>query len=138
MNLLKKLLTALRLFARLDFARLRRQWKYNKGQFILRRRGSVPFVHNTAGHRLVCFPDQPDSVTQYLEGGDDPWELALLRRWLQPGDGFVDAGANLGLYSHAMAGHFRGTIQVLALEASPDLVARLKLGTQLLGSVSMN
>jgi FkbM family methyltransferase len=137
MSLSKKLLTAVRLLVRLDFATLRRQWKYHKGQYILGRHGSEPFMHRAAGHRLICFPDHPDSVVQYLEGGDDQWELALLRRWLQPGDGFVDAGANLGLYAHAMAGHFAGQVQVLALEASPDLVARLKLGTHLLGEKNL-
>ncbi len=137
MSLYRKLRTVAQLLARRDFSTLLRQWKYNKGQFILRRHGSTPFVHHAAGHRLVCFPDHPDSVTQLLEGGDDQWELTLLRRWLQPGDAFVDAGANLGLYAHAVAGHFHGKVPVLALEASPDLVARLKLGAALLGEENL-
>ena len=60
-----------------------------------------------------------------------------MRRWLQPGDGFIDAGANLGLYSHAVAGHFSGQVRVLALEASPHLVARLELGARLLGEMNI-
>src|SRR4051812_25545512 len=104
MSLLAKTLTALRLLARRDFGALKRRWQYNRGLAVLRRQGSRPFVHRLAGRRLVCFPDHPDSVTQLLEGGDDLWELGLLEHWLRPGDAFVDAGANLGLYSHSIAG----------------------------------
>lgn len=137
MSLPQKALTALGLLARLDFTTLRRQWIFNQRQRILRRQGLTPFVHRAAGHPLVCFPDHPDSVVQFIEGGDDPWELRLLRRWLQPGDAFIDAGANLGLFAHMVAGHFRGDIQVLALEASPDLVARMAVAAGLLGEKNL-
>ncbi len=137
MSLPRKFLTALRLAIRLDFTTLRRQWHFNRREAILRRNGSVPFVHRTAGHPLVCFPDHPDSVTQFIEGGDDPWELDLLRRWLQPGDGFVDAGANLGLFAHMVAGHFQGKVRVLALEASPDLIRRMTEAARLLGETNL-
>ena len=137
MSLPQKALTALGLLARLDFNTFHRQWIFNQRQHVLRRQGLTPFVHRAAGHPLVCFPDHPDSVVQYIEGGDDPWELDLLRLWLQPGDAFVDAGANLGLFAHMVAGHFRGTVHVLALEASPDLVARMTVAAGLLGEKNL-
>ncbi len=137
MSLPRKMLTALRLLGRLDLAALRRRWQYNRGLGLLRQHGSRPFIHRLAGHRLVCFPDHPDSVTQLLEGGDDLWELGLLERWLRPGDGFVDAGANLGLYSHAIAGGFSGCVSVLALEASPHLAARIREGAGTLGESNL-
>jgi FkbM family methyltransferase len=137
MKVLRKLLTALRLLLRLDFGALRSRWQYNRGLAVLRRHGSRPFIHRLAGHRLVCFPDQPDSVTQLLEGGDDLWELGLLERWLQPDDAFVDAGANLGLYSHAIAGRFSGRVSVLAIEASPHLAARIREGAGILGESNL-
>lgn len=137
MSLPGKILTALRLLMRLDFGALHRRWQYNRGLAVLRRHGSRPFIHRLAGHRLVCFPDHPDSVTQLLEGGDDLWELGLLERWLQPGDGFVDAGANLGLYAHAIAGGFSGRVSVLALEASPHLAARIREGAGILGESNL-
>jgi FkbM family methyltransferase len=137
MSLPNKILTALQLLCRLDFATFRRQWTVNRRQHFLRRQGSAPFVHHVVGPLLVCFPDHPDSVTQYTDAVDDLWELALLQAWLQPGDAFVDAGANLGLYSHAVAGHFGGTVAVLALEASPDLVNRLNIAAGLLGEKNL-
>src|SRR6185503_15375755 len=65
-------------------------------------------------------------------------ELDLLRRWLQAGDAFVDAGANLGLYTHAIASHFGGAVRVLALEASPELVARLRTSAGILGEKNID
>ena len=133
MSIAQKIATAAKLAARGDWRIFDRQVRLHWRTRRLRRAGARPFIHRTAGHPLICFPDLPDSAAQYLLGGDDRWELALLRRWLQPGDAFVDAGANLGLYAHAVAGHFRGGVQVLALEASPLLVEHLATATRLLG-----
>lgn len=128
-----KFSTAVRLLARAEWAIFRRQIRWHWRNHRLRAAGSRPFIHTTAGHPLVCFPDWPDSVWQYLHGSDDRWEIALLRSWLEPGDVFVDAGANMGLYAHAVASHFGGDVRVLALEASPALVERLHESARLLG-----
>jgi len=133
MSFSAKCATVCGLLARGQFALIDRQLRLHWRHRRVRRAGARPFVHTTAGHRLVCFPDLPDSVAQYVHGGDDAWELELVRRWLQPGDAFVDAGANLGLYTHAVAGAFSGRVDVLALEASPSLAARLTAGADLLG-----
>ena len=133
MSLPRKIATAAKLVARGEWWIFDRQVRLHWRTRRLRRAGACPFIHRAAGHRLVCFPNLPDSAAQYLHGGDDRWELALLRRWLQSGDAFIDAGANLGLYAHAVAGWFRGQVRVLALEASPELVQHLVLAAQLLG-----
>jgi FkbM family methyltransferase len=132
MSIGQKLLTASNLVARGQWSIIDRQIRLHWRTRQLHRSNGQPFIHRTAGPALVCFPDVPDSVEQFLQGGDDPWERALLRRWLQSGDTFVDAGANLGLYTHAVAGHFGDEVRVLALEASPHLVARLVRAAELL------
>ncbi len=133
MSVLHKIATAAGLIVRGQGAIFRRQMQLHWRTRRVRTAQGTPFVHRAAGHRLVCFPDLPDSVAQYIQGGDDSWELDLLRRWLQAGDAFVDSGANLGLYTHAIASQFDGRVRVLALEASPELVARLKTGAGILG-----
>lgn len=127
-----KLATAWGLLAHGQFSLFDRQVRLLWRQRRLRRAGTRAFAHTIAGRRYICFPDLPDSVEQYLNGGDDAWELELARRWLQPGDAFIDGGANLGLYTHAVAGGFGGRVEVLALEASPHLAARLELAADLL------
>ena len=52
--------------------------------------------------------------------------MKFLKNWLRPGDAFIDAGANLGLYAHAVASRFSGRVRVLAVEPSPYLVGRLR------------
>jgi FkbM family methyltransferase len=138
MSITAKLGTACGLLARGEWQIFDRQVRLHWRNSRVRRAGNAPFVHETAGHPLVCFPDLPDSVAQYVQGGDDPWELSLLRTWLQAGDAFIDAGANLGLYSHAIAGHFAGRVRVLALEASPYLVERLGAAARLLGESGLH
>lgn len=82
---------------------------------------------------MVCFADLEDSRGQYIAGGDDPWEIGLLRRWLRAGDIFIDAGANIGLYAQAVADHASGRVSVLAIDASPRLVQRLAEAAAMLG-----
>lgn len=61
----------------------------------------------------------------YLFGTWEPHLTAWLRRRLRPGDGFVDVGANIGVFS-VLAGRLVGEAgRVVAVEASPDLHRRL-------------
>ena len=126
MSLIHKLSTAGTLVAHGRWGTIARQFHALGRAHILKRNGSRPFVHRTNGFPLVCFPDMPDSRSQFLNGCDDEWEVACLRNWLCPGDAFIDAGANLGLYAHAIASHFSGRVRVLAIEPSPYLVGRLR------------
>ena len=53
-------------------------------------------------------------------------ELALLRRLLKPGDTFVDAGANVGVYSLAAAAAVGPTGRVIACEPAPGTMRLLR------------
>lgn len=137
MSIPGKIRTVLRLAAAGDWGIIRRQFNLHVRTRRIQRAGSTPFIHRTAGFPLVCHPDMIDSRTQFQTGGDDHWELALLRRWLEPGDLFVDAGANLGFYAHAAAQHLNGSGRVVAFDASPFLVARLQQDAGRLGETNL-
>lgn len=50
--------------------------------------------------KLRCYPDSPSSSGAiYFSGLPDWWEMQFLRRYLRPGDRFIDVGANVGLYT---------------------------------------
>ncbi|MGW8062154.1 FkbM family methyltransferase [Streptomyces ziwulingensis] len=61
----------------------------------------------------------------YLFGVWEPHMTAWLRRRLRPGDGFVDVGANIGVFSVLAARLVGDAGRVVAIEASPDLHRRL-------------
>jgi FkbM family methyltransferase len=82
----------------------------------LRLSGGRPFPHQRTGFPFVCFPGHPDSTFPYLYGADDEFEIELLRRWLKPADGFLDCGANIGLYSAAAASLLNDGGEVVAVE----------------------
>jgi FkbM family methyltransferase len=126
MSLFHRLGTAGALVAQGRWDTITRQLRAHWRAHVLQRNGSQSFVHRTNGFPLVCFPDMPDSRDQFLHGCDDEWEVEFLKNWLRPGDAFIDAGANLGLYSHAIASRFSGRVRVLAVEPSSYLVGRLR------------
>jgi FkbM family methyltransferase len=51
--------------------------------------------------------------------------MAVLQQ-LQPGGVFIDLGANVGGYSFWVYHHFHDDVQILAVEADPDLAARIR------------
>jgi FkbM family methyltransferase len=56
----------------------------------------IPF----SGLALRCYPDShATSAVYYFNGSPDHREMAFLRAYLRPGDGFIDVGANVGVYS---------------------------------------
>lgn len=61
----------------------------------------------------------------YLFGAWEPHLTAWLRRRLRPGDGFVDVGANIGVFSVLAAQLVGEEGHVVAVEASPDMHRRL-------------
>lgn len=61
----------------------------------------------------------------------EPHELALLRGTLQPGDTFVDAGANIGFYSIVASRLVGPSGRVIAVEMMPETAARLRLNVSL-------
>lgn len=61
----------------------------------------------------------------YLFGVWEPHMTRWLQHRLQPGDTFIDVGANIGYYSVLASGLVGVGGQVVAVEASPDFHARL-------------
>lgn len=137
MSAISKLLTALRLIARGDRATLRRQWLRFRAEPRLRRHGVTSFRHSDPGFPLVCHPLWPESRDQFLGNQGDHWEAGVLRAWLETGDLAIDAGANLGFYTFAMADAVGGSGRVLSVEAAPFVAERLRLSRELLGTTQV-
>lgn len=111
---------------------LRRRLRINLRSWRLRLARGQPFVYRL-GVPFVCFPGLADSEETYLTGESDDIEIALLQRWLQRGDAFVDIGANYGIYSFAACHFLRGDGVFLAIEASPELNDYLRTSARMLG-----
>jgi FkbM family methyltransferase len=137
-SLTKKIRTALKLLLRGDFSTLARQWKYNQGRFILHWHGRRPFVHHRLGFPSVCHPDWIDSADLFCLNAGDHWEYRLLAQWLEPGDQFLDLGANLGYYSFAALPVVGGSGRVVAVDAAPYVVEKLHLSARLLGAAQLH
>jgi len=106
-------------------------------RFRLRRQGSQPFIYRREGHREVCHPDWHLSREHYCHvGREDALELMLLRCWLQPGDVFLDLGANLGAFSFAALPSVGSTGRIVAVDADPFACGKLRSAFALLGSDS--
>jgi FkbM family methyltransferase len=56
--------------------------------------------------------------------------LDLLRRYLGPGDVFVDVGANVGLFAIAVARHVGPTGKVFAFEPAPAVAQQLRVNIE--------
>jgi FkbM family methyltransferase len=67
-----------------------------------------------------------------------PWRerevLELIRKTLKPGEAFIDAGANIGVYSLVAAGLVGSRGRVTAVEMMPDTAGRLKDHLELNGA----
>ena len=86
------------------------------------------------GTRLRCYPDSTGASSALYTGGLPEFdEMRFLMHYLLPGDGFLDVGANIGLYSllaSALVGE-RGYVD--AIEPSPRENARLRENVALNG-----
>ncbi len=78
------------------------------------------------GMRLRCYPDSTSaSLALYCHGYPDYHEMKFMQDYLRPGDGFVDVGANVGVYTLAAASLVRREGRIDALE--PDRRAGVRL-----------
>jgi FkbM family methyltransferase len=79
-----------------------------------------------SGGRLLLDPDHW-FIEQYYAGLSDfePDVQRALRRLLEPGDTFVDCGANAGFFSVLAHDVMQGTGTVVAVEANPALLPQL-------------
>jgi FkbM family methyltransferase len=76
---------------------------------------------------LLCWHDSTlGSAIAYTHGKPDFDELSFLERYLRPGDGFLDVGANIGLYSLFARVHVGSHGRVDAFEPGRAALDRLR------------
>lgn len=61
-----------------------------------------------------------------VDGIYEPTSLNFMRSYLQPGDVFIDIGANIGAFTFPCASKIGSQGKVLAIEASPSILKYLK------------
>ena len=78
------------------------------------------------GLKFRCQPDSGDAGRMvYFNRLPDPAEMLFLQRYLRPGDGAIDAGANVGIYTLLMASLVGANGRVLAFEPADKAFAYL-------------
>jgi FkbM family methyltransferase len=98
---------------------------------IQKAKGSA-FRYKLKGRDFFCVPGLTDSEDLFLRRKIDEKETRILEKWLRRGDVMVDVGANVGLYAVVAAQKVGDEGSVLAIEASPSLAGKLKLGKEIL------
>ncbi len=79
------------------------------------------------GLRMRCYPDSRGAgVMLYLNGWPDFDEMHFMRRYLRPGDAFVDVGANIGIYTLLASSLVGEGGRVLAFEPGRKAFQRLE------------
>lgn len=82
----------------------------------------APLVLNVRGDARLCVPAALDQITTYVLLEQEDWfedEIRFVRRWLQRGMRAVDVGANIGVYTVAMAQAVGSSGRVWAFEPTP-------------------
>ena len=134
MNILSKVSTLGRLVRSGAWSTIRLRLLMLIAGWRLRLHEGKPFVNRDLGFRAVCHPDWPESRTQFLGSVGDRFEFTIIRKWLHPGDWFVDAGANKGLFSFAALSAIGRTGGVLAIDADEFACQKFKSAVALLGA----
>lgn len=89
---------------------------------------------DTYGIQLRCYRNNHiASAAIYFNGLPDYEDLMFMKRYLRPGDHFIDIGANIGLYSLSAAAVVGAEGGVEAFEALPNLRERLMENARLNG-----
>lgn len=89
---------------------------------------SVPF--GCGRTRIIADLNTPFGLGLYRYGYWHP-ELELLQKLLQPGDIFIDGGANVGLFTLVAAARVGPTGRVIAIEPTPNTATLLRKNLQL-------
>lgn len=96
----------------------------------LRKPFPVPWLE---GSRIYLYPGNETSRAIFVTGVYDPNELSLLSRLLKPGMTFIDAGANMGLYTVFAAQKVGSRGKVLSVEPSQRELGILRNNIELNG-----
>jgi FkbM family methyltransferase len=133
MNYMRKIRTLAGLIAQANGREIRRRWR----QFINSRRvhknNGKPFIHKDLGFPAVCHPDWPDSLHVYLDSAGDHFEMQLMRGWLELGEGAIDIGANVGLYTFCFADATGARGEVISVDADEFITEKMDEAVQILG-----
>ena len=79
------------------------------------------------GIRLRCYPDSVSASQVFYFGSYHEFdEMLFVSRFLRPGDGFIDGGANIGTYSLLAASIAGPSGRVEAFEPDPIAASRLR------------
>jgi FkbM family methyltransferase len=78
------------------------------------------------GMRLRCYRGSRSASSVYYLGYPDWDEMHFLRRVLRPGDGFIDVGANVGVYSLLAASRVFPGGRIVCIEPDPLSATRLR------------
>jgi FkbM family methyltransferase len=108
-------------------------YRYAAWQARKRLQGEPITIDAFDGARLRCHPDNTATSSVIYLGWPDWHEMHFLRRALRPGDGFLDIGANVGVYSVLAARCVQPGGTVHAIEADPLLAERLQENLRLNG-----
>jgi protein O-GlcNAc transferase len=84
---------------------------------------------NVRGDSRICVPATLDNLTTFVLLEQEAWfedELGFVGACLEPGDRVADVGANLGVYTTALAQGVGPTGQVLAFEPTASTAALLR------------
>lgn len=93
----------------------------------LRPPDEVPYIsREPGGARLRCDLRDHLSRVVYYRGWMDPALESWMRRWLRPGDVYVDVGAHIGYLSALAARAVGPEGRVVAFEPSPESWQRLR------------
>jgi FkbM family methyltransferase len=84
-------------------------------------------THYLFGYTIRLYPDahQTRQLVYYTNQADYD-TIGFVQRYLQPGDHFIDAGANIGLYTLLAASQIGKSGHLYAFEPCPKTVARLQ------------
>jgi len=78
-------------------------------------------------YKLRCYPDSTAaSAALYAAGYPDWSEMAFIQHYLRTGDGFVDVGANVGVYTLLAASLVGPDGRVASFEPEPKALKRLR------------
>jgi FkbM family methyltransferase len=84
------------------------------------------------GYRLRCYADSNSaSNVVYFTERYDPTEMGFMIAYLRPGDGFIDAGANIGTYALLAASLVGPNGRIDAFEPHPVAAARCRENVEL-------
>lgn len=121
--ILRKIRTAGRmLFSPGGLQRVREATRANLRERRVARAKGQPFHYTLrTGMPFVCIPDSKTSVHTFVADlGYEEIELDICRRWLKPGDGCMDIGANIGLVAAAFSQAVGPNGCVVAIEPAPN------------------